>query len=49
MSLHPPGVTKLNAGRPSVPGDSAFTKLPELVVPSGTSQLEQSPGTGAEV
>ena len=49
ISSHPPGVTKLNAGSPSLLGDSAFRKSPELVVPSGTSQLEQFPGTGGEV
>ena len=46
MSLHPPGVTKLNAGNPSLPADNASRRLPEPVVPSGTSQLEQFAGTG---
>ncbi len=43
MSSGPPGVTKLNAGSPSLPGDSAVWKAPELIVPSGTSQVRHSP------
>ena len=49
MSWQAFGVTKLNAGSRSAVGDSAWRNAPVFTVPSGTSHLVHSAGTGLRV